>query len=106
MVDNRYATALVLGGVLSALATAYLSAAVATRHWYRYLSPVARGPANLSEVRALHEEFRDGEFDEKTYGDALARLNGTMGLWWRCVLVPDGGTQSQGPLLSKKCDWI
>ncbi|KAG7273425.1 hypothetical protein CRUP_023650 [Coryphaenoides rupestris] len=71
MVDNRYATALVLGAVLSALATAYLSAAVATRHWYRYLSPGARGPANLSELRALHEEFRHGEFDEKTYGDAL-----------------------------------
>uniref|UniRef100_A0AAY5K8U4 Claudin domain containing 1a n=1 Tax=Esox lucius TaxID=8010 RepID=A0AAY5K8U4_ESOLU len=88
MVDNRYATALVISSVLSLLATVYLSVAVGTQHWYQYTSPPVRGEANVSELRSLHEEFMDGEFDEKTYSDTLFRLNGTMGLWWRCVLVP------------------
>ncbi|CAL8241941.1 unnamed protein product [Merluccius merluccius] len=97
MVDNRYATALVIGCVLSALATVYLSVAVGTQHWYRYCSPAARGEANMSELRALHDEFRDGEPDEKLDSDTLFRLNGTLGLWWRCVLVPDGGHWSKEP---------
>ncbi|KAL6118615.1 cldnd1 [Pungitius sinensis] len=88
MVDNRYATALVIAGVLSALATVYLSVAVGTQHWYQYSSPAVRGEANVSELRSLYEEFMDGEFDEKTYSDTLFRLNGTVGLWWRCVLAP------------------
>lgn len=88
MVDNRYATALVIACVLSILATVYLSVAVGTQHWYQYSSPTVRGEANVSELRSLYEEFRDGEFDEKTYSDTLFRLNGTVGLWWRCVLVP------------------
>lgn len=89
MVDNRYATALVIACVLSILATVYLSVAVGTQHWYQYSSPSVRGEANVSEVRSLYEEFIDGEFDEKTYSDTLFRLNGTVGLWWRCVLVPE-----------------
>ncbi|KAI1883508.1 hypothetical protein AGOR_G00232260 [Albula goreensis] len=88
MVDNRYATAIVIGSVLSLLATVYLSVAVGTQHWYQYTSPPAVGEANASELRSLQEEFMDGDFDEKTYSDTLFRLNGTMGLWWRCVLVP------------------
>lgn len=88
MVDNRYATALVIACVLSLLATVYLSVAIGTQHWYQYSSPPVRGEANVSEVRSLYEEFMDGEFDEKTYCDTLFRLNGTVGLWWRCVLVP------------------
>lgn len=88
MVDNRYATALVIACVLSLLATVYLSVAVGTQHWYQYSSPSVRGDPNVSELRSLHEEFMAGEFDEKTYSDTLFRLNGTVGLWWRCVLVP------------------
>ncbi|XP_038851346.1 claudin domain-containing protein 1-like [Salvelinus namaycush] len=88
MVDNRYATALVISCVLSVLATVYLSVAVGTQHWYQYTSPPVRGEANVSELRSLHDEFMEGEFDEKTYSDTLFRLNGTIGLWWRCVLVP------------------
>ena len=88
MVDNRYATALVIACVLSALATVYVSVAVGTQHWYQYSSPSVRGEANVSELRSLYEEFKEGEFDEKTYSDTLFRLNGTVGLWWRCVLVP------------------
>ena len=85
MVDNRYATALVIACVLSILATVYLSVAIGTEHWYQYSSPTVRGEANVSELRSLYEEFMD---DEKTYSDTLFRLNGTVGLWWRCVLVP------------------
>uniref|UniRef100_A0A3Q0S711 Claudin domain containing 1a n=1 Tax=Amphilophus citrinellus TaxID=61819 RepID=A0A3Q0S711_AMPCI len=88
MVDNRYATALVIACVLSIIATVYLSVAIGTQHWYQYSSPTVRGEANISELRSLYEEFMDGEFDEKTYSDTLFRLNGTVGLWWRCVLVP------------------
>lgn len=97
MVDNRYATALVIACVLSTLATVYLSVAIGTQHWYQYSSPTVRGEANVSEVRSLYEEFADGEFDEKTYSDTLFRLNGTVGLWWRCVLVPPGGSWHKEP---------
>lgn len=86
MVDNRYATALVIGSVLSLLATVYLSVAVGTQHWYQYNSPaVKREGSNASELR---EDFINGEFDEKTYSDTMFRLNGTLGLWWWCILVP------------------
>lgn len=86
MVDNRYATALVIGSVLSLLATVYLSVAVGTQHWYQYsCPPVKREGSNASELR---EEFFNGEFDEKTYSETMFRLNGTLGLWWRCILVP------------------
>lgn len=86
MVDNRYATALVIGSVLSLLATVYLSVAIGTQHWYQYQSlPAYHEASNISELR---EEFLNGEFDEKTYSDTLFRLNGVLGLWWRCILVP------------------
>ncbi|KAM3865164.1 claudin domain-containing protein 1b [Diretmus argenteus] len=86
MVDNRYATALVIGSVLSLLATVYLSVAVGTQHWYQYRNlPIKHEANNASELR---EEFINGEFDEKTYSDTMFRLNGTLGLWWRCILVP------------------
>lgn len=100
MVDNRYATALVIACVLSLLATVYLSVAIGTQHWYQYSSPTVRGEANLSELRSLYEEFMEGEFDEKTYSDTLFRLNGTAGLWWRCVLVPTT------PLWYKEPGWF
>lgn len=86
MVDNRYATALVIGSVLSLLATVYLSVAVGTQHWYQYnCPPVKHDSSNVSELR---EEFLNGEFDENTYSDTMFRLNGTLGLWWRCILAP------------------
>lgn len=88
MVDNRYATALVIACVLSIIATVYLSVAVGTPNWYQYISPPVYGEANASELRSLQEEFMEGEFDEKTYSDSLFRLNGTVGLWWRCLDVP------------------
>lgn len=83
MVDNRYATALVIGSVLSLLATVYLSVAAGTQHWYQYNSPVTH---ELSNASKLKEEFITGDFNEKTYVEAMFRLNGTQGLWWRCIL--------------------
>ncbi|XP_068607002.1 claudin domain-containing protein 1b [Brachionichthys hirsutus] len=85
MVDNRYATALVIGSVLSLLAAAYLSVAVGTQHWYQYNSPPGkREGMNASELR---DEFISGEADG-AYTNAMFRLNGSLGLWWRCILVP------------------
>ena len=81
MVDNRYATALVIGSVLSLLATLYLSVAVGTQQWYQYNSPPVKHEASNAS------EFIDGEFDEKNYSGIMFRLNGTLGLWWRCILV-------------------
>lgn len=66
MVDNRYATALVIGSVLSLLATVYLSVAVGTQHWYEYITP---------------------EVNETTNSDPIYPMNGTRSLWWRCILV-------------------
>ncbi|XP_068176986.1 claudin domain-containing protein 1b isoform X2 [Antennarius striatus] len=85
MVDNRYATALVIGSVLSLLAAVYLSVAVGTQHWYQYNSPPVKYEGiNASELR---DEFVSGEYDW-TYTNAMFRLNGTLGLWWRCIVVP------------------
>ncbi|KAK5899282.1 hypothetical protein CesoFtcFv8_008778 [Champsocephalus esox] len=89
MVDNRYATALVIGSVLSLMATVYLSVAVGTQHWYQYSCP----PGKREGSNAT--EFINGEFDEKTYSETLFRLNGTLGLWWRCILVPDPKMERQ-----------
>uniref|UniRef100_A0A1A8GB45 Claudin domain containing 1 n=1 Tax=Nothobranchius korthausae TaxID=1143690 RepID=A0A1A8GB45_9TELE len=85
MVDNRYATALVIGSVLSLLATVYLSVAVGTQHWFQYSSPPLKQAINLSMVK---EDFISGDFEEKNYSDTMFRLNGTLGLWWRCIQVP------------------
>lgn len=89
MVDNRYATALVIGSVLSLMATVYLSVAVGTQHWYQYSCP----PGKCEGSNAT--EFINWEFDEKTYSETLFRLNGTLGLWWSCILVPDPKMERQ-----------
>lgn len=89
MVDNRYATALVIGSVLSLLATVYLSVAVGTQHWYQYRSPAIKQGTNIS---ILKKDFISGEFDDKPYSNktyiSMFLLNGTLGLWWRCIQVP------------------
>nr|XP_015194828.1 PREDICTED: claudin domain-containing protein 1 [Lepisosteus oculatus] len=82
MVDNRFATALVIGSLLSLLSAVYLCVALGTDNWYEYRSPPAEG--NASE---LHEEFVSDDADEKAYSDTLFRLNGTLGLWRRCIVV-------------------
>ncbi|ROL46562.1 Claudin domain-containing protein 1 [Anabarilius grahami] len=104
MVDNRYATALVIGSVLSLLATVYLSVAMGTQHWYQYHSQPASNDANNStDLKALHQDFED--VDESIYSVALFRLNGTLGLWWRCILVPKDPQwyNEQNPTMVTKC---
>ncbi|KAK0138190.1 Claudin domain-containing protein 1 [Merluccius polli] len=86
MVDNRYATALVIGSVLSLLATVYLSVA----NWYQYrMVPATNSNANSNgNTSELVKEFIHGDLDEKAYSDTMFLLNGTLGLWWRCIMVP------------------
>lgn len=84
MVDNRYATALVIGSVLSLLATVYLSVAVGTQHWFQYSSTVKQ----TINITKLKDEFSGEEFEEKTSIKHLFLQNGTLGLWWRCIQVP------------------
>lgn len=87
MMDNRFATALVIACVLSLISTIYMAASIGTDFWYEYhtLSPVE----NITEAgRSVWEEFVSEEADEKTYTDALFRCNGTVGLWRRCITVP------------------
>ncbi|KAK7912898.1 hypothetical protein WMY93_013109 [Mugilogobius chulae] len=110
MVDNRYATALVIGSVLSLLAAVYLSVAAGTQHWYQFNSPTIKHEAyNVSELR---EKFINaangvnGDYDyEKNYSDAMYRLNGTLGLWWRCIQVPNQSHWfiSPDPKLETQC---
>ncbi|XP_048851632.1 claudin domain-containing protein 1-like [Brienomyrus brachyistius] len=83
MVDNRYATALVIGSVLSLLATVYLSVAVGTPYWYQYSSP-----QNNSGEMPSHDVD-----SEKTFMEKLYQSSGTLGLWWYCIQGP-GSTGS------------
>ncbi|NXP73910.1 CLDN1 protein, partial [Ramphastos sulfuratus] len=87
MMDNRFATALVIACVLSLISTIYMAASIGTDFWYEYhtLSPAE----NISEAgRSIWEEFISEEADENTYTYALFRCNGTVGLWRRCITVP------------------
>ncbi|XDV15695.1 hypothetical protein PO909_015725 [Leuciscus waleckii] len=106
MVDNRYATALVIGSVLSLLATVYLSVAMGTQHWYQYHSqPASNDVNNGSDLQNLWQDFEGEDMDEKSYSDALFRLNGTLGLWWRCILVPRSSHwfKEPDPIMVTKC---
>ncbi|KAG8549325.1 hypothetical protein GDO81_021644 [Engystomops pustulosus] len=83
--DNRFATALVIGSVLSLLSVIYLSAAVGTVSWYHYFtSPVL---ANVSETAANEFLNELEKANEKAYTDALYHCNGSLGLWQQCISV-------------------
>ncbi|XP_026158365.1 claudin domain-containing protein 1-like isoform X2 [Mastacembelus armatus] len=103
MVDNRYATALVIGSVLSLLATVYLSVAVGTQHWYQYTSPPNEHEGSNASEHI--DEFVNGEFSEKSYSETMFLLNGTLGLWWRCILGPSQSHwfKEPDPKLETKC---
>ncbi|KAM8923934.1 claudin domain-containing protein 1 isoform 2-T2 [Pelodytes ibericus] len=86
--DNRFATALVIGSVLSLISVLYLSTAVGTVSWYHYFTPPAL--SNLSEAAA--EDFqietdKPEKKDEKAYTDALFHCNGSLGLWQICITI-------------------
>uniref|UniRef100_A0A8D0BE40 Claudin domain containing 1 n=1 Tax=Salvator merianae TaxID=96440 RepID=A0A8D0BE40_SALMN len=81
MMDNRFATALVIACVLSLISTIYLAASIGTDFWYEYCN--SSPPDNNSEIKVIWDDFK-GE-DEKSYTEALFRWNGTIGLWRRCI---------------------
>ncbi|XP_073540483.1 claudin domain-containing protein 1 [Phyllobates terribilis] len=81
--DNRFATALVIGSVLSLLSVIYLSAAVGTVSWYHYFtSPVLNNVSEAAANEFLNELERA---NEKAYTDALYHCNGSLGLWQQCI---------------------
>lgn len=84
--DNRFATAFVIACVLSLISTIYMAASIGTDFWYEYRSPVQENSSDLN--KSLWSEFASDEADEKTYNDVLFRYNGTMGLWRRCINIP------------------
>ncbi|XP_036914805.1 claudin domain-containing protein 1 isoform X1 [Sturnira hondurensis] len=84
--DNRFATAFVIACVLSLISTVYVAASVGTDFWYEYRSPVRENSSDLN--KSIWVSFASDEADEKTYNDVLFRYNGTVGLWRRCITVP------------------
>ncbi|XP_016119907.1 claudin domain-containing protein 1-like, partial [Sinocyclocheilus grahami] len=105
MVDNRYATALVIAGVLNVLASVYLSLSVGSPHWFWYWSLPVHAEPNASELRTRSDEFLDADFDEKSISDTLFCMNGTLGLWWRCVQTPADAhwTREPDPKMEMDC---
>lgn len=96
MMDNRFATALVIACVLSLISTIYLAASIGTDFWYEYRTPSP--PANNSESKLTWDDFTSE--DEKIYTEALFQWNGTIGLWRRCITIaePSYWHNSQGKL--------
>lgn len=84
--DNRFATAFVIACVLSLISTIYMAASIGTDFWYEYRSPVQENSSDLN--KNMWSNFISDEADEKTYNDALFRYNGTLGLWRRCITIP------------------
>ncbi|XP_043939988.1 claudin domain-containing protein 1 [Protopterus annectens] len=88
MMDNRFATALVIACVLSIISTIYIAASIGTDFWYEYQSPPFASLDNTTNVPTA-EEFSTGEFDEKVFAEHLFQWNGTMGLWRMCITHPN-----------------
>ncbi|XP_048379877.1 claudin domain-containing protein 1-like isoform X2 [Stegostoma tigrinum] len=84
MVDNRFATALVIGSVLALISAVYIAAAIGTDHWYEYRSQPSLFGMNSTEMLS-NEEFDREDTDEYLYSRALFTYNGTIGLWRRCI---------------------
>lgn len=82
MLDNHFATALVIGSVLALMSAVYLSTAVGTPYWFEYHSRPVRAD-NVSE------EFEGGKGDEFLNSRAMTQYNGTLGLWVQCITVPE-----------------
>ncbi|KAL8190859.1 UNVERIFIED_CONTAM: Claudin domain-containing protein 1 [Gekko kuhli] len=96
MMDNRFATALVIACVLSLISTIYMAASIGTDFWYEYRNPSP--PENNSEPnKASWDEFISEDADEKTYMDALFQWNGTIGLWRRCITTTENSYWYNSP---------
>ncbi|NP_001079463.1 claudin domain containing 1 L homeolog [Xenopus laevis] len=96
--DNRFATALVIGSVLSLLSVIYLCAAVGTVSWYHYFTSSAQ--ANTSYATAEDFTSETEKTDEKAYTDALFHFNGSLGLWQRCITVSQDHVSQQPSALT------
>ncbi|XP_069485082.1 claudin domain-containing protein 1 isoform X2 [Ambystoma mexicanum] len=103
MMDNRFATALVIACVLSLIATIYMSASVGTDFWYEYHSPSPTDNGSEALGRNFKDEFTSEEADEKTYSDALFHCNGTVGLWRRCITVSSQAHWFRQPDFTTEC---
>ncbi|XP_028668200.1 claudin domain-containing protein 1-like [Erpetoichthys calabaricus] len=103
MMDNRFATALVIACVLSLLSAVYLCASIGTDSWYEYHSPPLVKDNSSVDVSQRWEDFN--EMDEKAYSDVLFQMNGTVGLWRRCILMRRDfhWYQSPDPQLVTQC---
>ncbi|XP_078092413.1 claudin domain-containing protein 1-like [Mustelus asterias] len=109
MVDNRFATALVIGSVLALISAVYIAAAIGTDHWYEYRSPFSLSEtngANLHSTNPPSEEFKSEDSDEYMYSRALYKYNGTIGLWRRCISVPEEGHWFKPPPQGVKQDTL
>ncbi|XP_078389790.1 claudin domain-containing protein 1-like [Cetorhinus maximus] len=91
MVDNRFATALVIGSVLALISAVYIAAAIGTDHWYEYRSLSEPNDTSPHSIPPVSEEFKTDDIDEYMYSRALYRHNGTIGLWRRCIRVSQEG---------------
>ncbi|KAM3831172.1 LOW QUALITY PROTEIN: claudin domain-containing protein 1-like [Vipera latastei] len=80
MMDNRFATALVIVCVLSLISTIYLAASIGTDFWFEYRNPSP--PENNSESKATWDEPFGENADENSYTEALFRWNGTNSHWY------------------------
>nr|XP_033775476.1 claudin domain-containing protein 1-like isoform X1 [Geotrypetes seraphini]XP_033775478.1 claudin domain-containing protein 1-like isoform X1 [Geotrypetes seraphini]XP_033775479.1 claudin domain-containing protein 1-like isoform X1 [Geotrypetes seraphini]XP_033775480.1 claudin domain-containing protein 1-like isoform X1 [Geotrypetes seraphini]XP_033775481.1 claudin domain-containing protein 1-like isoform X1 [Geotrypetes seraphini]XP_033775482.1 claudin domain-containing protein 1-like isof len=89
MMDNRFATAVVIACILSVISTIYVAVSIGTNFWYEYHTPPSPSQ-NVSEITGggnLKEEFTNEKANETSYMNALFYCNGTMGLWRRCITV-------------------
>ncbi|XP_063161738.1 claudin domain-containing protein 1 isoform X1 [Candoia aspera] len=99
MMDNRFATALVIACVLSLISTIYLAASIGTDFWFEYRNPSP--PENNSESKATWDELFGENADENSYTEALFRWNGTIGLWRRCITMSENSHWYNSPGFSQ-----
>ncbi|KAB1284149.1 Claudin domain-containing protein 1 [Camelus dromedarius] len=102
--DNRFATAFVIACVLSLISTIYMAASIGTDFWYEYRSPVQENSSDLN--KSIWTDFASDEADEKTYNDALFRYNGTVGLWRRCITIPQNTYWYSPPERTESFDMV
>lgn len=102
--DNRFATAFVIACVLSLISTIYMAASIGTDFWYEYRSPVQENSSDLN--KSIWNDFASDEADEKTYSDALFRYNGTVGLWRRCITIPQNTYWYSPPERTESFDMV
>nr|XP_060626749.1 claudin domain-containing protein 1-like [Anolis sagrei ordinatus] len=99
MSDNHFATALVIACILSFNSTIFLAASIGTDVWFEYCNPSS--PENIS-MSPCDEAFRENT-NEDLYTEALYQWNGTIGLWQKCITIPENSywCNSTGEMVTK-----